>query len=93
MNNENKLGIKISNNPNWGDFDKIIRAFVSELKCKIIQKEDVLNRRYWDLEINGILMTLSLDKYYGITLMSEIENSIDLLPVIEQVLNKIEFKP
>jgi hypothetical protein len=69
-----KSELLISSEPNWGLFEKVAETLESELGGSWVEKTDGIDQRYWDLQIEGELLTLHLEHYLGILAFSESKN-------------------
>jgi hypothetical protein len=64
------LEIKISDDSDWKMFEQICGFISKDLLGSLVNKLDGLDQRYWDFEINGKYLTLHLEHYLGISLLS-----------------------
>jgi len=69
---ENEL--LISPESNWSLFEKVAETLEFELSGSWVEKTDGIEQRYWDLQIEGELLTLHLEHYLGILAFSESRN-------------------
>ena len=92
MTNEDKLGIQIAGYPDWDGFDNIVKALVKNLGAKIQNKTDSLDQRYWDLMLSEYIISIHLDAYMGISIMSDCNGSIGLLADITNAIKDVKIR-
>jgi len=84
QNKENEL--HISPEPNWILFEKVAFTLENELDGVWLEKVDGLDQRYWDLKMDGEIITLHMENYLGISAFS---NSKDLLLRVKKIIELI----
>lgn len=70
------LEIFISDHSDWRLFEEVGAAIQSEFDGEWLARADGLDQRYWDIRIEGSVVTLHLEHYSGIMLFPE-DNSVD----------------
>ena len=66
-----KIEANLSEEANWDLFNRIADLIANEFKGNWIGKADGLDQRYWDIEIEDVILTLHLEHYLGISLYSK----------------------
>ncbi|MGE8099522.1 DUF3630 family protein [Pseudomonas fluorescens] len=61
--------IKISESSDWQLFENVARALEQELRGTWIEKVDGIDQRYWDLAVEGRVITLHLEHFLGISVL------------------------
>ena len=69
-----KCELLISSESNWSLFEKVAERLEFELSGSWVEKTDGIDQRYWDLRVEGELLTLHLEQYLGIFIFSESRN-------------------
>ncbi|WP_206072644.1 hypothetical protein [Pseudomonas viridiflava] len=67
------MELHISNVSDWALFNAIALRLEQELNGEWLTKADGLDQRYWDLSVDGGVITLHLEHYLGIMLLVENE--------------------
>lgn len=88
---ENGLMIGLSKDADWTLFEKLVRYIESDFKAKLVKRIDGLDQRYWDLSIDGKQLTLHLDTFAGISILSD-ENDDMTNEWLINIATKLEFK-
>jgi Protein of unknown function (DUF3630) len=93
---EKRLELQISNVSDWNLFNEVASVLQREFNAIWTVKLDGLDQRYWDLQVDKVLLTLHLEHYLGITLFPANEE-VDTAAV-NAFLNKvhnflIQYKP
>jgi len=65
---DGKTEAYLSEIASWELFDSIAHTIGRHFGGHWIERLDGIEQRYWDLEINGIVVTLHLEHYLGISL-------------------------
>ena len=63
-----KTEAKLSETSSWELFDLIAHTIKEQFGGCWVKRLDSLDQRYWDLQINDIVLTLHLEHYLGISL-------------------------
>ncbi len=58
----------LSSEASWSLFDKIAAAIVKKFHGRFVEKLDGIDERYWDIEIQNMVLILHLQHYVGIVL-------------------------
>ncbi|MBU6957962.1 DUF3630 family protein [Pseudomonas sp. CVAP len=61
--------IKISESSDWQLFENVARALEQGLGGTWVEKADGIDQRYWDLAVEGQVITLHLEHYLGISVL------------------------
>ncbi|MEE4915475.1 hypothetical protein V2K41_14440 [Pseudomonas alliivorans] len=67
------MELHISDASDWALFNAIVATLEQGLGGEWLVKADGLDQRYWDLAVQGGVMTLHLEHYLGIMLLVENE--------------------
>jgi hypothetical protein len=89
---DERLEITISEEPNWRLFNGVADAIIRKFGGKLIEHLDGLEQRYWDIEIKGVVVTLHLENYTGISLFAQSETANNVIREIGRYLEGIEPK-
>ena len=65
-----RLELDISDDSSWTEFERLARHISAAFEGRIEAKIDGLDQRYWDIEIEGEVVTLHLEHYLGICLFA-----------------------
>jgi uncharacterized protein DUF3630 len=68
---EKFINLELSDDSNWLVFELIARELTDRFKVQWKIQADGLDQRYWDFEINGIVLTLHLEHYLGIVIFAD----------------------
>ena len=68
-----KIQANLSKKSDWDLFNHIADLIAQEFNGTLVKKIDGLDQRYWDIEIENILLTLHLEHYLGICLFPDQE--------------------
>jgi hypothetical protein len=60
--------VLLTSDPSWRLFDLIVQLIEQRFEGYWTVHLDGVEQRYWDVMIRGVLLTLHLDHYMGITL-------------------------
>jgi Protein of unknown function (DUF3630) len=90
--NSEKLELLISKDSDWKLFNGIADAILKKFKGKLVEVLDGVDERYWDIEVRGQVVTLHLEHYTGIYLISTGREQSDLIGEIGKYLEKTELK-
>ncbi|MGE3809307.1 MAG: DUF3630 family protein [Gemmataceae bacterium] len=76
------LEIVLSEEPDWEQFDVMVIRVLDHFDARVLEANDGLDERCWDLEIDGHQLKLLLQQNPGITLGTEEEAARPLLKKI-----------
>lgn len=80
----------ISENPDWELFDQVAELIVRNFNGRFLEKLNGLEQRYWDIEIEGEVLTLHLEHYLGISLFPQVKEANHLVKIVGNYLAGIE---
>jgi len=81
----------LSDESDWNLFDQIADSIAVEFNGYWIEKLDGLDNRYWDIAIEGIILTLHLEHYLGISLFPKY-NEVKAKLLIQKIVKFLETK-
>src|ERR1051325_6465262 len=68
---EKFINLDLSDESNWLLFELIAKEMSNKFHLQWKTQADGLDQRYWDFEINGIILTLHLEHYLGIVIFAD----------------------
>ena len=88
---DGRIEILLSEESSWQLFDAISKVITKKFDVKLVKKLDGVDERYWDFEINGVLICLHLQHYLGISIFPLNDSSIneDVKKIAEYVIEKL----
>jgi len=90
--NDERLQVAISDDSDWMLFNGVAEKILTRFRGKLVERLDGVDERYWDLEIEGTIVTLHLQHYLGISLFSKNKEANDLIRQVGEYLESIEPK-
>ena len=69
--NEKIINLELTEDSNWSVFELIAKELTDKFNAQWKTQADGLDQRYWDFEINGIILTLHLEHYLGIVIFAD----------------------
>ena len=90
---DERLEITISEHADRRLFNGVADAILRKFRGKLITRLEGLDERYWDIEIVGVVVTLHLEHYTGISLYAQNPTANNLIQEIGSYLEGIEPKP
>ncbi len=81
--------LNISEKSDWQLFNKVADEIINRFNGKIVERLDGLEQRYWDIEIDGKVLTMHLEHYCGISLFAKNDLANELIAVISNYLKQI----
>ncbi len=84
---EKFINLELSDESSWSIFELIAKELTDRFNVQWKTQADGLDQRYWDFEINGIILTLHLEHYLGIVIFADkTKTDIDKAKIILQEL-------
>ncbi len=84
---EKHINLDLSDESNWSLFELIAKELTNRFNVQWKSQTDGLDQRYWDFEVNGIILTLHLEHYLGIVIFADkTKTDIDKAKIILQEL-------
>lgn len=81
----------ISKNSDWRLFDKVAGLIVKKFKGRLVEKLDGPDQRYWNIEVEGEILTLHLEHYLGISLFPRDKDANEVVRTIGNYLAGIDL--
>lgn len=85
-----KIEANLSEYSDWELFNRIADLIAKEFKGNWIEKADGIDQRYWDIEIENVVLTLHLEHYSGISLFPAKANDVNAKFLIQRIGNYLE---
>lgn len=89
---DERIEVAISDDSDWQLFNAVADAILSRFKGKLVERLDGLEERYWDVEIQGRIVTLHLQHFLGIVLFAQTSEANELIREIGGYLETIQPK-
>jgi hypothetical protein len=90
------LELEIMDEPSWQEFERIFWAIHKHFRgCVRAQIDDYITGdvRYWDIEIEGKILTLHLEHYLGICLFAAEPEGEELVRLVSTFLQSYLQQP
>jgi len=65
------INLELSGDSDWALFQMVADELVETFKIQWETQADGLDQRYWDFEYQGIILTLHLEHYLGISIFAD----------------------
>jgi len=85
---EKFINLELSGDSNWFLFQMVANELVETFEIQWKTQADGLDQRYWEFEYRGIILTLHLEHYLGISIFAD--KSKNQLEKARQILCEIE---
>jgi hypothetical protein len=89
---DQRLEVTLSDNSDRRLFNGVADAILRKFKGRLKKRVEGITDRYWDIEIDGHVITLHID-YTGISLFAENHENSDLIREIGSYLEGVDPKP
>lgn len=83
---DGRLQLSLSDAANWNEFERWAAVICRQCNGRIVERIDGLDQRYWDIEIDGRIVTLHLEHYLGICLFAAEEMADEIVRAVGSVL-------
>jgi|SRR5918992_1324398 hypothetical protein len=92
-NREGRCEALISESTDWRLFNKVAKLIVKKFNGRLVEKLDGLEQRYWDIEIEGEILTLHSEHYIGISLFPQNKEANEVVKAVGEYLASVDLTP
>ena len=83
---ENRAEARLSKSADSFKFRRIARTICSQLAGEVVEQVDGVDARYWDIEVQGEVLTLHLQHYLGISIWARDPGGDEIIPRVIEAL-------
>jgi len=83
--------VLISEAPDWRLFNNVATLIIKKFQGRLVEKLDGLDQRYWDIEVEGEILTLHSEHYLGITLSPTNREANEVVKAVGNYLASVDL--